>query len=140
MPQNNADLGMTIQKCICEKYNLEPSYYAQSQFKANYNPEYREKVFPLINRIFQTLGSVPVLCTTLSDALNPNERYSPHNFLLSSGASLSIRTNKSNDKICPRVIGQGGINTFNDFFRTLQTKAFLTSKKSRKSSSTISTK
>ena len=123
MPQNNADLGMTIQKCICEKYNLEPSYYAQSQFKANYNPEYREKVFPLINRIFQTLGSVPVLCTTLSDALNPNERYSPHNFLLSSGASLSIRTNKSNDKICPRVIGQGGINTFNDFFSDFANKS-----------------
>lgn len=123
MPQNNADLGMTIQKCICEKYNLKPSFYAQSQFESNYNPEYRERIFPLIERIFKALGSSPVLCTTLSDAQNPAERYSPHNFLLSSGASLSIRTNKSNDKICPRVIGQGGINTFNEFFSDFANKS-----------------
>ena len=116
MHQNNADLGMTIQKCICEKYNLEPSYYAMRQFEANYNPEYKEKILPLIDRIFKALGCTPVLCTTLSDAQSPKERYSPHNFLLSSGDTLSIRTNKSNDKICPRVVGQGGINTFNDFF------------------------
>lgn len=122
MAQNNADLGMSIQKCICDKYGLKPSYYASSQFEANYNPDYKEKIFPLIDRIFKALGDKPILCTTLSDATTPKERYSPHNFQLTSGETLSIRTNKSNDKICPRVIGQGGINTFNTFFSDIANK------------------
>lgn len=123
MLQNNADLGMTIQKCICDEYKLEPSIHAQSQFESNFNPNYVEKANSLINRIFKALGSKPVLCTTLSDALNTKERYSPHNFLLSSGETLSIRTNKSNDKICPRVVGQGGIDTFNLFFSDIANKS-----------------
>jgi hypothetical protein len=122
MPQNNADLGMTIQKCICDKYKLDPSVYAQSQFESNFNPDYVDKAKTLISRIFKALGSKPVLCLTLSDAQNSNERYSPHNFLLSTGETLSIRTNKSNDKICPRVVGQGGIDTFNGFFSDIANK------------------
>lgn len=122
MPQNNADLGMTIQKCICEKYNLMPSFYAQSQFDANYNPKYKKKVLPLIDRIFEALGCRPVFCTTLSEVLNSRDRYLPHNFLLSTGETLSIRTNKGTDRVCPRVVGQGGINTFNDFFSDIAKK------------------
>ena len=34
---NNADLGLTVQKLICDKFNIIPNKKAQLQFKAAYN-------------------------------------------------------------------------------------------------------
>ena len=37
---NNADLGITIQKFICDHFNIEIPVEAQEQFYSNYNEQY----------------------------------------------------------------------------------------------------
>ena len=125
MPQNNADFGMTIQKCICEKYGITPCKQAQNQFESNCNPEYQEKAKSVINKIFKKLKTEPIKCLTFTKENGTKGiSRSPHNFLLSTGETLSIRTNKSSDKISPRVVGQCGQKTFNKFFTLLFTIHF----------------
>ena len=52
---NTADLGITTQKLICDKFSLELHPNAVNQFTANFNPEYQEAWLPLIDKIFKTL-------------------------------------------------------------------------------------
>ncbi len=113
---NNAELGFTIQKLICEKYNIIPNQAACAQFEASYNPSYKSASESVIDRIFGELRLAPVECLTLSPSHSAKETLSPHNFVLSNGETLSIRTNIKGDKVAPRVVGQAGINTFNDHF------------------------
>lgn len=64
---NTADLGITTQKLICDKFSLELHPNAVNQFTANFNPEYQEALLPLIDKIFKTIGikpkNLPYLCT-----------------------------------------------------------------------------
>lgn len=117
--QNNAELGITIQKCICDKYRIEPHPNAIKQFESSYNAEYSYNIDKLIDAIFGELGKTPVECLTFAPSKSSKETLSPHNFILSNGASLSIRTNLKGDKIAPRVVGQAGINTFNEHFGSI---------------------
>lgn len=113
---NNADLGMTLQKLICEKYCVEIPRYAEEQFNSNYNPDYAARLLPVITNIFLELGMEPSKCLTFVLSPVKGERFYPHNFELMNGKTLSIRTNKNSDKIAPRVVGQCGIDTFNFHF------------------------
>lgn len=116
---NNALLGMTIQKYICEKYNISMNKKAESQFQSNYNKKYEIGLNDLTNSIFKDIGSIPVKCLTFSNSINNKETLSPHNFMLKNGNTVSIRTNKNGDKASPRVVGQCGLKVFNDFFQKL---------------------
>ena len=89
---------MTIQKTICEMYNLTPHQNAVSQFESSYNPAYKSSAEKLINNIFDTLNLKPVECLTFAPSTNAGETLSPHNFLLSNNTTLSIRTNLKGDK------------------------------------------
>lgn len=113
---NTADLGITIQKLICDKFSLQLHPKAVNQFAANFNPEYANALQPLIDKVFETIGIKPTQCLTYAPSTNKREKISPHNFLLENGQTLSIRTNKNGDKSAPRVIGQAGYDTFNEFF------------------------
>lgn len=117
---NNADLGLTMQKYICDRYSLSCSAYAMAQFKANYNEAYLPYLPKLVDSIFVQLAKQPFNCCTFSESLDARETRSPNNFLVVGddglACSLSIRTNKSGDKVAPRVVGQCGIDTFNTFF------------------------
>lgn len=119
---NSADLGITLQSLICKKYNILPHKDAIEQFRSNYNEEYEEKLKPLVEKIFNEIGDEPVECLTYSPSAKAKEHYSPHNFVLSCGKTLSVRTNKNGDKIAPRVVGQAGIKTFNQHFDFLYLK------------------
>lgn len=113
---NNAELGLTIQKLICDKYRIIPHPNAVRQFESGYNSAYYTLAYKTINRIFEELKLVPTKCLTFAPSPNVGETISPHNFLLSNGTTLSIRTNLKGDKIAPRVVGQSGIKTFNEHF------------------------
>ena len=117
---NNADLGMTLQKYICDFYKLQCNDFANAQFSSNYNENYIPFVKKVVPKIFRKLNRIPVVCLTFSQSSNSRESRSPDNFLLASSSgdaeTLSIRTNKSGDKIAPRVVGQCGVDTFNEFF------------------------
>lgn len=114
--RNNADFGITVQNFICQKYNVKIPDEAVNQFKSNFSPEYVDEIDDTIEKIFKCLGKQPKECTTYVRSQNKNETLTPHNFILSDGTTLSIRTNKNKDKVAPRVVGQCGIDVFNAFF------------------------
>ncbi len=119
---NNADLGITIQKIICDKYGIELHPNAVSQFEANFNPTYVKKFSPTIDKVFKQIGHNPVKCLTYAPSDAARETLSPHNFILDDGTTLSVRTNKSGDKVAPRVVGQCGIDVFNAHFSEIAGK------------------
>lgn len=110
---NNADMGISFQKEICDYFEIEVPYEAVSQFEANYNSQYQSKFLPIIKDVFNDLKLKPVKCLTY---VRVNRHPSPHNFILDNGATLSIRTNKKGAKCSPRIIGQAGFDTLNEFF------------------------
>lgn len=113
---NNASLGMTLQKCICEKYHIDVPARAKAQFESNFNPDYKQDLEGIIPKILANIGGLPKSCITFASSEKENERLSPHNFILTSEKTFSIRTNQNNDKVAPRVVGQCGIESFNKFF------------------------
>lgn len=114
---NNADYGLSLQKLICDHYDLEINDHAFEQFRANYNCAYDRELTPLCTRIFKEVGSEPVqLLTYTKKLVNSKQTTSPHNFLLANGKTLSVRTTKGSDKVAPRTVGQAGFAVLNDFF------------------------
>lgn len=115
--QNNADYGTSLQKLICEQYDLDINAHAFEQFKANYNKAYDKELLPLCTRIFKAVGAEPVkLLTYTTELVNSKQTTSPHNFLLADGKTLSVRTTKGSDKVAPRTVGQAGFAVLNDYF------------------------
>lgn len=121
---NNADLGITIQKFICDYFNIPIPVEAYEQFNSNYNESYITNldVKACVTSAFDELDVVPKECVTYTSSTNIGERYNPNNFILMNSKTLSIRTSKSNDKIAPRVVGQAGIDTFNYHFNQFSNK------------------
>ena len=114
---NNADYGLSLQKLICDHYDLEVNDHAFEQFKANYNAAYDKELSPLCSKIFKAVGAAPVqLLTYTKKLVNNKQTTSPHNFLLADGKTLSVRTTKGSDKVAPRSVGQAGFAVLNDYF------------------------
>lgn len=116
---NNADLGFTLQKIIVDKYQLTINEECKRNFDSAYNSDYYDNVSNLIARIFDTLNSYPKICTCFTKDSDENTKQFPHNFVLDNGKTISFSTCKSSyskAKVCPQIIGQGGLNTFNEYF------------------------
>ena len=124
---NNADFGLTLQKNICEKYDLEVNDMAKAQFESNYNSEYDQELKPIIDLIFSKVGANPkALLTYSKEMVNEKENTSPHNFLLDNDKTMSVRTMKTSSKIAPRTVGQAGFSVLNSFFKDLYGKEIKT--------------
>lgn len=114
---NNADYGLSLQKLICDKYDLEVNDWAAAQFDSSYNDEYREELAPIIPKIFGKIKSSPTrLLTYTQEMVKGKQTTSPHNFMLENGKTLSIRTTKTSDKVAPRTVGQAGFLILNEYF------------------------
>lgn len=121
---NNADLGITIQKFICDYFSIQIPIEAKEQFTSNYNKNYISdlNIQSTVVSAFDELGVIPQKCVTYTNSENTGERYNPNNFILMNGKTLSVRTSKFSDKIAPRVVGQAGIETFNYHFNQFTDK------------------
>ena len=114
---NNADYGLTLQKMICDEYQLDVNEWAQAQFEASYNKEYVSELKPVVSVLFEKVKSAPKHLLTYSQELTKGKQTtSPHNFLLENGKTFSIRTTKTSDKVAPRTVGQAGFPILNEFF------------------------
>lgn len=114
---NNADYGLSLQKMICDEYEIEINDWAKAQFDANYNKEYENELKSVIPLIFKKVKSNPTRLLTYSQELTKaKQTTSPHNFILDNGKTISIRTTKTSDKVAPRTVGQAGFPVLNDFF------------------------
>lgn len=121
---NNAEFGITIQKFICEKFDVPMSELAKEHFKSNSNPALLSKydIDDVISLAFKELKLKPVNCLTYTPSDNAMELYNPNNFILSNNKTLSIRTSRKGGKVAPRVVGQAGIDTFNYYFNQFMDK------------------
>lgn len=114
---NNADYGLSLQKKICDVYEIEVNEWAAAQFEANYNPEYEKEFETVIPAIFDNVKSNPErLLTYTQELIGEKYKTSPHNFLLKNGKTFSIRTTRTSDKVAPRTVGQAGFPILNEFF------------------------
>lgn len=124
---NNADYGLTLQSLICDYYKLEVNPHAYEQFSSNYNDSYEIELSSIIPRIFNLVGDQPVrLLTYTQELTNDVQTTSPHNFLLKSGKTLSIRTTRTSDKVAPRTVGQAGYPILNMVFGDIYGKTINT--------------
>lgn len=116
MIENNASFGMSIQECICRKYDLEVNNHAREQFNSN-RMRLSVDVINTIEKIFRELGDDPIKCTTFEKSSKKGESTKPYNFILKSGKTLAIKTNKKkSSKVCPNVVGQAGYPVLNYHF------------------------
>lgn len=116
MKINNAEYGMSVQNYICKKYDLLVNDYAREQFNSN-RIELEKESKDLIEKIFEELEDKPVKFTTFEKSSKKGENRKPYNFVLKSGRTLSIKTNRKNVyKVCPNIIGQAGYDTLNYHF------------------------
>lgn len=130
---NNADYGLSLQKKICDKYNLEINEWAKAQFDANYNSEYDKELEHIIPIIFEKVKAKPVqLLTYTNNCTKSKHTISPHNFILNNGKTISIRTTKTSDKVAPKTVGQAGFQVLNEYFADIYGKEILTQKDVRK--------
>lgn len=114
---NNADYGLSLQKIICDTYELEVNDWAAAQFEANYNREYENELKIVAEKVFKMVDSKPVhLLTYTKELISGKQTTSPHNFMLADGKTISIRTTKTSDKVAPRTVGQAGFPVLNDYF------------------------
>ena len=56
---NNADYGLTLQKLICDEYQISVNEWAKAQFDASYNREYIKELKPIVPIIFEKAKSEP---------------------------------------------------------------------------------
>lgn len=125
---SNADYGLTLQKRICDLYSISINDWAQKQFDKVYEKSFENNVDEIIDAIFKELNCKPVKLLTYSDEQTTDKaKTSPHNFLLDNGKTLSVRTTKTSDKVCPKTVGQAGFPVLNEFFSeiygtTIETK------------------
>ena len=114
---NNADYGLSLQKLICDYYELEINDWARAQFDASFNKEYEDELKPVIPMIFEKVKAAPTHLLTYTQLYTKGtQTTSPHNFMLDNGKTISIRTTKTSDKVAPRTVGQAGFPILNDFF------------------------
>lgn len=120
---NNADYGLSLQKMICNTYDIDINDWAKAQFDANYNSSYERELQSVIQVIFRRIKQKPVQLLTYTQILTTgHQTTSPHNFLLEDGRTLSIRTTKTGDKVSPRTVGQAGFSVLNDYFADIYGK------------------
>lgn len=114
---NSAEFGMSVQKLICDEFNVIPNDWAKKQYDSNYNSKYDgvKKLFP---KIFNEIGAKPVKCLSFEPDIENGGAINPHNFYLSNGLTMSIKTSQSrtNAKVAPQIVGQAGYEKLNYHF------------------------
>ena len=114
---NNASFGMTVQKLICDYFDIVPNKWAMNQYKSNFDEQYKdvEKIF---ERIFNEIGAIPLKCLSFELDRENGGTINPHNFYLSNGLTLSIKTSQSRNsaKVAPQIVGQAGYDKLNYHF------------------------
>lgn len=113
---NPSKYGLTLQKLICDYYDIEINGVAAKQFNSNFDASVALELTPLLAKIESVLDSKPIkLLTYTLDYTDDKQTTSPHNFLLANEKTLSLRTTKSG-MIAPKTVGQAGFDTINRYF------------------------
>ena len=110
----NGTYGFALQNRICEIYNLDINETAKEQFVSSINIDDTSINFSkIVKTIFDSIADEPI------ELLTYTTKNTPHNFLLKSRRTLSIRTCKTSDKVAPRILGQAGYLILNSYFQDI---------------------
>lgn len=113
----NSELGLTLQKVICDTFKLIPCEEATNQFNSAFRIKYVPMIEEVIKVIFAEVGSIPKSCITYRRDITSDSSTSPYNFTLSDGRTLNIKTNLDySGKVAPVVVGQAGYDVLNKLF------------------------
>ena len=55
--RNNADYGLTLQKIVCDTFELPINSQAYAQFNSSYNKEYEKDLIHIVPEIFTASAS-----------------------------------------------------------------------------------
>ena len=118
---NIADYRTALECMICEIYKLHIPKYVKVEKASIIKLEPKCLIENAVLSIFDKIGAAPVKFVAYSKEcdLNGNLITSPHDYILSSGETFSIKCNgikSSSFKVAPRVIGQAGYNVLNSYF------------------------
>lgn len=114
---NNSLYGYTFKYAICCIYGLQIHQIAKEQFIENYDKTYFERDCKIIPKIFNNISATPIkLLTYTREYANGVIGYSPHDFMLDNGKTVSIKTNINGSRIAPRIVGQAGYKVINNIF------------------------
>ncbi len=111
----NYDLGITAQYIIAKKFNLEVPQTVLNKVNSALDKENYNNLVEVLDEIFNSTTIKLKECTSLS------KDYSkiPYQFVTTTGKTISIRCNKSNDKIAVRYLGQPGKAIINKEFGSI---------------------
>lgn len=109
------DLGITAQYLIAKKFNLEVSSALLNKINVALDKENYQSLTDVIDEIFNATTIELSKCTSLSS----NYSVVPYQFLTTDGKSVSIRCNKSNDRVAVRYLGQPGKKIINQTFASI---------------------
>ncbi|MDD4733397.1 MAG: hypothetical protein PHU05_00880 [Bacilli bacterium] len=120
---NNASFGMTVQKLVCDIYDLKANEWATKQYISNYDSRF-DGVKSILPKIFNEIGAKPIKCLSFEKDIQNGGTINPHNFYLNNGMTLSIKTTKTktNSKVAPNIVGQAGYEQLNYHFGHLYDK------------------
>lgn len=112
------DLGITAQYIIAKKFNLDVPEVLINKVHSALDKDHYEGLYEVINEIFDSTTLRLIKCTSLSKDYGKV----PYQFIASNGKTVSIRCNKTNDKIAVRYIGQPGKTIINKEFADIYGK------------------
>ena len=111
---NNSDFNLTFQKYVCDLFGLVPCKRAKLYFESAFKDEFIPTITELFKSISKQNKIKPTKCLSFDKDTNGFDFRD--NFLQADNTTISLRTNKSGDKVSPRVVGQAGFETLNEYF------------------------
>ncbi len=107
----------TIKYIICKKYNLYMHQIAQKRFLLDYQKESERLFNNMIEKVFAQIKAEPIkLLTYTRECKNKNIIYSPHDFLLNNGKTVSFIIKERNRMVTPREFGNMEYGVFYNIF------------------------
>lgn len=110
MSINNESLGITAEKVICDIYGIDSSILIGRSI-----PALEIQIKPYL---IEALSKLPPIESYVGqDRENGGgQAKSPIDFIFKNKKTLSVKTNKTNTKVCPSNCGQPGNQTFDRYF------------------------
>lgn len=110
---NNESLGVTAEKVICDLSGIDSSILIGRSV-----PELEDAIKPYLEKALKELPPI-VKYVGQERGVRGGQSKSPIDFYFEDGRTLSVKTNKTNKKVCPSKCGQPGNVTFDQYFHHL---------------------
>lgn len=116
MELNNESYGLTAEKIICDIYGLYSNDFSHRSI-----PQLESILKPIVEQACRQLPKI-IKHVGLERGDRGGQSKSTVDFICTTGETISIKTNRNSDKVCPSECGQPGQETFDLYFGHLYQK------------------